>query len=167
MRVAQICWFLQLIWDKQVITALGLFVFMVLPKKRKKQMISPSTQIIGEKPQTVMDPLRAIIYPCAALTLMMASCVVWKCDLHSPASRQRSLARHPARRSHLSLPCTPHSRLFLGGCSFSLILSLWSRCMVQEYSGTGREIQILLGDALLQVSFHSCFGLPSSFLFSF
>lgn len=135
MRVAQISWFLQLIWDKPMIMALRLFVFMVPHKKRKKQMISPNTQIIGEKPQTVIGPLWAIIYPCAALTLMMASCAVWKCDLHSPASWRRSLTGGPARKSHLSLPCSPHSRLILWGCSFSLILSEWAWCMVLEYRG--------------------------------
>jgi hypothetical protein len=64
----------------------GLFVFMMPHEEREKQMISPSTQIIGEKPPTVIGPPWAIAYPRASLTLMMTSCAVWKCDLHSPAS---------------------------------------------------------------------------------
>lgn len=86
MCVAQICWFLKLIWGKQMIMCLWLFVFMMPHEEREKQMISPSTQIIGEKPPTVIGPLWAIAYSRAALTLMMTSCAVWKCDLHSLAS---------------------------------------------------------------------------------
>lgn len=36
-------------------------------------MISTSTQIIGEKPQTVSGPLWGIIHPSVVLTLMMVS----------------------------------------------------------------------------------------------
>lgn len=54
-------------------------------KETEKQIISLSTQITGEKPQTVSGPLRAIAHPRVALTLRMMSRAAQSSDLRSPA----------------------------------------------------------------------------------
>lgn len=41
-------------------------------------MISPSTQIIGEKPQTVSGPLWVIVHLSVELALMTVSHAVWR-----------------------------------------------------------------------------------------
>lgn len=58
-----------------------LFFFLVPHKATEKQIISPSTQIIGGKPQTVSGPPWVIIHPTVVLTLMMVSCAICNSDL--------------------------------------------------------------------------------------
>lgn len=53
--------------------------------RKQKQIISPSTQIIGEKPQTVSGLLWVIIHSAVVLTLVMVSCAFQNSDLCSPA----------------------------------------------------------------------------------
>lgn len=60
---------------------LFLLFFLVPHKATEKQIISLSTQIIGEKPQTVSGPPWVIIHPTVVLTLMMVSCAICNSDL--------------------------------------------------------------------------------------
>ena len=64
---------------------LCLFFFLVPYKATEKQIISLSTQIIREKPQTVSGPLWVIIHPTVVLTLLVVSCTIWNSDLGSLA----------------------------------------------------------------------------------
>lgn len=69
--------------DELLLFHLCLSFFLVPHKETGKQVISLSTQIIGEKPQTVSGPLWVTIHSPVVLTLLMVALDVRNSDLCS------------------------------------------------------------------------------------
>lgn len=124
----------------------------------RKQIISPSTQIIGEKPQTVSGPLWVIIHPIVVLALMMVSCAVQKviyAARHCLMALQhwgkleggvQGIVTSPLLSSFTSISDPPH---FVRGCGFSVIPFRWSQRMGL---GVGVEGWRVLFDLLSQTA---------------
>lgn len=120
--------------DELLLFHLCLSFFLVPHKETGKQMISLSTQIIGEKPQTVSGPLWVTIHPSVVLTLLMVALDVRNSDLCSwalPYGITALVGRVWWGASEGSLPpffslpfYQPQAPHFQRGCSFCYTLIL-------------------------------------------